>query len=165
MSREIDKLSEYLKEHEGLAEGTSPEPPVPQEIIRVLKIVEYVGERREVENTLKRGIQPNGLNAGRIVINTAILGTFPEVLDGSAAEAIRQVLKAQQVYEKFVEDEQIADDNGYLAQKIQASYARQGQAIAPPPLQSGPPFPSPGGLGPVNWPKILSNAKPSTKKI
>jgi hypothetical protein len=56
-----------------------------KEIVRVLRILEYVGERDWVEDTLARGSVPaNGTSAHhtgtRNIIKSAIIDQFPEVL-------------------------------------------------------------------------------------
>lgn len=53
-----------------------------QDQVRVLRIIEYVGSREEVEKTLKHSSVPN--NGSKIVggleIRSAIVGDFPEIL-------------------------------------------------------------------------------------
>jgi hypothetical protein len=57
-----------------------------KEIVRVLRILEYVGERDWVEETLARGSVPaNGTSAKHTgttnIIKSAIIDQFPEVLN------------------------------------------------------------------------------------
>lgn len=54
------------------------------EMVRVLRVIEYVGDRKWVEATLKAGIQGTKVIPGKgydNLIKTAIIDIFPEVLD------------------------------------------------------------------------------------
>lgn len=55
------------------------------DIIRVLRILEYVGPREQIERTLAQGAVPaNGQHHyGDGVIRSAIIGQYPEVLSTS----------------------------------------------------------------------------------
>lgn len=53
--------------------------------IRVLRILEYVGPRSEIEKTLSNSIQGE-IRLGRSVIRAATLGLFPEILESDSAE-------------------------------------------------------------------------------
>jgi hypothetical protein len=62
-----------------------------KEIVRVLRILEYVGEREWVEETLARGSVPaNGTSAHHTgtknIIKSAIIDQFPEVLHKAEKE-------------------------------------------------------------------------------
>jgi hypothetical protein len=57
------------------------------DLIRVLRLLEYVGPREQVEETLKRSIKGT-FRAGRIIIRSATLGDFPEVLEQAVREAV-----------------------------------------------------------------------------
>lgn len=50
------------------------------DIIRVLRVLEYVGERSEVENTIKRSIKGTQIINTKLTINAATIGDFAEVL-------------------------------------------------------------------------------------
>lgn len=52
------------------------------DIVRVLRILEYVGPRADVEYTLKNNAVPsNGqVDMGHLTIRSAIIGEFPEIL-------------------------------------------------------------------------------------
>lgn len=65
-----------------------PVEPKP-EIVRVLKLVEFVGERKAVENQMSRGLGTGtrviGFGEKRVHINSAILGDYPMVFDALPA--------------------------------------------------------------------------------
>jgi hypothetical protein len=52
------------------------------DIVRVLRILEYIGPREDVERTLTMGGVPaNGqLQLGTLVIRSAVLGQYPEIM-------------------------------------------------------------------------------------
>lgn len=50
------------------------------DIIRVLRVLEYVGERSEVENALKRSIKGTRIVNTKLTINAATIGDFAEIL-------------------------------------------------------------------------------------
>ena len=54
------------------------------DIVRVIRIVQYVGPRESVEKQIAKSIQGSrfcGLREGPIVISAATLGIFPETLN------------------------------------------------------------------------------------
>lgn len=57
----------------------------PQDIVRVLRIIEYVGPRDIVEKTVAQSIHGTktvpSRDGDRLVIRAATIGTFPEILD------------------------------------------------------------------------------------
>lgn len=55
--------------------------------VRVVRILEYVGPRLEVEETLKRSIQGEKRVGNGTVIRAATLGTFPEILQPKESNA------------------------------------------------------------------------------
>jgi hypothetical protein len=60
-----------------------------KEIVRVLRVIEYVGDREWVEDTLKRGAVP--ANGEKVVsdinsIKSATIGQYPEVLNRSGVD-------------------------------------------------------------------------------
>ena len=51
------------------------------DIVRVLRIVEYVGDRAWVERTVARSIHGTKHCGGPCFINAATLGAYPEILE------------------------------------------------------------------------------------
>jgi len=51
-----------------------------EDIVRVLRVVEYVGTREWVEETVKRSLHGTRVVEGYGTITAATLGAFPEVL-------------------------------------------------------------------------------------
>lgn len=51
------------------------------EIIRVLKIVEYIGPREWVEQTIIKSLPKETHFQNLCTIRTAIIGTYPEILE------------------------------------------------------------------------------------
>lgn len=51
-----------------------------EDIVRVLRVLEYVGERSAVEDAIKNSIQGDMKCTG-YTIRSATVGTFPEILD------------------------------------------------------------------------------------
>ena len=49
------------------------------DIIRVLRVIEYVGERSEVERTLERSIKGRYIVTDKLVINAATVDPFPKL--------------------------------------------------------------------------------------
>lgn len=52
-----------------------------EDIVRVLKIVEYVGPRSWIEKTLEHSIQGTINISPSGTIKTAIIGSYPEILN------------------------------------------------------------------------------------
>lgn len=50
-----------------------------KDIVRVLRVIEYVGEREWVERTIERSIHGT-MKCGQGEIRAAVVGAFPEVL-------------------------------------------------------------------------------------
>lgn len=50
------------------------------DIIRVLRIIEYVGPRDLVEEQIKQSVHGTKIVRDRIAITATTLGTFPEIL-------------------------------------------------------------------------------------
>lgn len=83
--RDLAKEAITLLEHAHA--GTPPPPPPPQpsppvaeEIVRVLRVVEYVGPRVWVESTVARSVQGTRVIDGNKEIRAASIGTYPDVL-------------------------------------------------------------------------------------
>jgi hypothetical protein len=52
------------------------------DIVRVLRIIEYVGPRNLVEAQIEKSIQGQHLaHDGQLVIRAATIGSYPEILD------------------------------------------------------------------------------------
>jgi hypothetical protein len=51
-----------------------------EEIVRVLRVIEYVGERSNVESTVSRSMQGEK-QMGGLTIRAATIGTYPEILE------------------------------------------------------------------------------------
>ena len=55
------------------------------EIVRVLRVIEYVGDREDVEFIINESIQGQRTikfkGKGTVVIKTATIGNFPEILE------------------------------------------------------------------------------------
>jgi hypothetical protein len=66
------------------------------DIIRVLRILEYVGPRDKVEDTLKRCMVPingsRGYGEQGVTIHSAIVGNFPEILNKPAPKPMKGFL-------------------------------------------------------------------------
>ena len=57
--------------------------------VRVLRIIEYVGPRDEIEKHLEHVVQGTKTfrpTAGQITIRAATIGTFPEILEAQSAQ-------------------------------------------------------------------------------
>lgn len=54
--------------------------PFEPEIVRVVRVLEYVGERSAVEKVLQQNAVKGFRDFGPVVIREAMLGQFPEVL-------------------------------------------------------------------------------------
>lgn len=52
-----------------------------QDTVRVLRIVEYVGPRSRVEETVARSIHGTKEVGNGLVIRAATIGAYPEILD------------------------------------------------------------------------------------
>lgn len=59
---------------------------MPEDTVRVLKIVEYVGPRSAVERHMTNANWTMRRQADGLVIRTAIVGQYPEVLEQAEAE-------------------------------------------------------------------------------
>lgn len=51
-----------------------------EDTVRVLRVLEYVGPRSRVEDTLSRGLKKGSTRYGDMEIRSAIIGDFPEIL-------------------------------------------------------------------------------------
>lgn len=60
-----------------------------EDIVRVLRVIEYVGPRKRVEETVKNSLHGEKRLGLGLVIRAATLGMFPEVLE-QVAESKRQ---------------------------------------------------------------------------
>lgn len=49
--------------------------------VRVLRIIEYVGDRKDVEDVVARSIQGEKRVKDGLIIKAATIGTYPEILD------------------------------------------------------------------------------------
>lgn len=57
--------------------------------VRVLRIIEYVGDRDVVEDQINQSLHgSNILRKGKLTINVATIGEFPEILSHSHQEPI-----------------------------------------------------------------------------
>tara|TARA_Y100000310_G_scaffold266292_1_gene277736 strand:+ start:248 stop:547 length:300 start_codon:yes stop_codon:yes gene_type:complete len=58
--------------------------------VRVLRIIEYTGTREAIESTLSQGIKGikrfTGRQYGELVIRSAVLGEYPEILESLPEE-------------------------------------------------------------------------------
>lgn len=52
-----------------------------EDIVRVLRIIEYVGPRKRVEESVARSIQGSRDCGCGLVINAATIGAYPEIMD------------------------------------------------------------------------------------
>ena len=52
------------------------------DIVRVLRIIEYVGSRERVEETVRQSIQGDKVMRD-LTIRAATIGTYPEILEAS----------------------------------------------------------------------------------
>ena len=75
------------------------------ETVRILRVIEYIGDRNWVENTLARSIKgtlylqrPDETHLDRPLrcIRTAILTEFPEVLDQQEVESLEEYLRRRE---------------------------------------------------------------------
>ena len=71
--------------------------PIQEEIIRVVRIVEYIGDRKWVEGTLKKSIQGtlylNDYPKCLRCIRTATITDIPERLNSGEVETLEEYLK------------------------------------------------------------------------
>lgn len=51
------------------------------EIVRVLRVIEYIGPRDRVEKTVANSIHGSKDAGGGLTINAATIGQYPEVLE------------------------------------------------------------------------------------
>ena len=58
-------------------------PSNSQDIVRVLRVIEYVGPRADVEAQIKGSLHGERNGRGGCIIKAATVGTFPEILNGS----------------------------------------------------------------------------------
>lgn len=54
---------------------------MPEDIIRVLRVIEYVGPRSWVEDTVARSIHGTKIVAKEKRISAATLGAYPEIIE------------------------------------------------------------------------------------
>lgn len=54
-----------------------------EELVRVLRIIEYVGPREWVEEIVARSIHGTKQLANNKCIRAATIGTYPEILEGT----------------------------------------------------------------------------------
>ena len=66
--------------------GGIPKPPDGEEVVRVLRVVEYVGPRSWVEETVARSVHGTRHIAPNKEIRAASIGTYPDVLHTSKKE-------------------------------------------------------------------------------
>lgn len=118
-----DRLVSLKEELDRLGK-VRPEKPQ-EEKVRALMVVEFRGDRSAVEAQLRQGLrQGQETTYGRVVVNRAILGMFPEVLDGSAARAVDETLKANEVFEEMLRQERVSDTKKYLGGRVPLTIAR-----------------------------------------
>jgi hypothetical protein len=55
------------------------------DIIRVLRVIEYVGPRADVELQVSRSLHGERKGCGECVIKAATVSTFPEILEAKDA--------------------------------------------------------------------------------
>lgn len=58
-----------------------------EDLVRVLRVIEYTGERAAVERQLKRSLPCGEHNYVHVIIKVATLGTFPEILQRAEERA------------------------------------------------------------------------------
>ena len=56
--------------------------------VRVLRVLEYIGDREAVESCLLGRVVKGSKSTPRITINDAIIGEFPEILDRYNSQAL-----------------------------------------------------------------------------
>ena len=54
-----------------------------EDIVRVLRVIEYVGPRADVEEQIRNSLHGERKGIGGCIIKAATVGTFPEILKGS----------------------------------------------------------------------------------
>ncbi len=54
--------------------------------VRILRIIEYVGEREQVENTISHSIHGTKKMSNDLEIRAATIGEFPEILEETDKE-------------------------------------------------------------------------------
>jgi len=76
------------------------------DVIRVLRILEYVGKRDVIEKTLSNsGVPMNGtMSAPDMRIKSAIVGDFPEILEAGPVIAISDVKSAQEYSSETIKE-------------------------------------------------------------
>lgn len=57
-----------------------------QDLVRVLRIIEYVGDREHVEEAINNSIHGTKIIAASLRIKAATIGSFPEILDQQTVE-------------------------------------------------------------------------------
>lgn len=65
-------------------DGPQAVPQTPQDIIRVLRVIEYVGRRSWVERTIAASIHGTRQVSSVDSIRAATIGTFPDILTPAA---------------------------------------------------------------------------------
>jgi hypothetical protein len=53
---------------------------MPEDIIRVIRVLEYTGPRSDVERTLQNSAVKGVVVMGTLIIREAIVGSFPEIM-------------------------------------------------------------------------------------
>lgn len=75
-----------------------------EDIVRVLRLLEYVGPRRQVEATMQHNEVKSERNFGGMVVRSAILGTFPEVMQRAEDKTKKFVLEELERAKNFFPD-------------------------------------------------------------
>lgn len=60
---------------------------MPEDIVRIVRVLEYIGPRNSIETTLQNGAVPMNGEArhGSLVIRSACLGSFAEIMKRASA--------------------------------------------------------------------------------
>ena len=57
-----------------------------KDIVRVLRVIEYVGSREWVETQVKGSLHGERKGIGDVIIKAATIGTYPEILEQTNTE-------------------------------------------------------------------------------
>lgn len=63
---------------------------MPEDIVRVLRVIEYVGPRSWVETQVANSIQGQRLIGSDCVIRVATIGNYPEILEKAALDTDKE---------------------------------------------------------------------------
>lgn len=84
------------------------------EVVRVLRVIEYVGERAAVESQVARSLHGSkvfGTKTGWVSISVATVGVFPEVLGGLDSAGLNRLVQQNSVLASTLMDAgEVLDD-------------------------------------------------------